>query len=64
MLKFLRGNAKILNASVPIGVASDNLTVFSPVRSPRNRHGAEITETILLEKPHDDKVLFSGKFTH
>ena len=40
MLKFLLGNAKTLNASVPIGVASDNLTTFSPVRSPRNRHGA------------------------
>ena len=38
MLKFLLGNAKTRNASVPIGVASDNLINFSPVRSPRNRH--------------------------
>ena len=44
MLKFLLGNAKTLNASVPIGVASDNLTTFSPVRSPRNRHGAAKTK--------------------
>ena len=44
MLKFLLGKAKTLNASVPIGVASDNLTTFSPVRSPRNRHGAAKTK--------------------
>ena len=51
MLKFLRGNASILNASVPTGVASDNRTVFSPALSPRNRHGAaKIKETKIRPK--------------
>ena len=52
MLKFLRGNASILNASVPTGVASDNLTTFSPVRSPRNRHA---------EKKEEEKNYLQGK---
>ena len=50
MLKFLLGNAKTRNASVPIGVASDNLTTFSPVRSPRNRHGATKEKEMIRRK--------------
>ena len=52
MLKFLLGNAKTRNASVPIGVASDNLINFSPVRSPRNRHA---------EKKEEEKNYLQGK---
>ena len=50
MLKFLLGNAKTRNASVPIGVASDNRTTFSPVRSPRNRHGAASQEKKMIRR--------------
>ena len=49
MLKFLLGNAKTRNASVPIGVASDNLINFSPVRSPRNRHAEKKEEKIIYK---------------
>ena len=52
MLKFLLGNAKTRNASVPIGVASDNLINFSPVRSPRNRHA---------EKKEEEKIIYKVK---
>jgi hypothetical protein len=49
MLKFLLGNAKIRNASVPKGVASDKRINFSPVRSPRNRQA---------EKRKEEKIKF------
>ena len=40
---------------MPIGVASDNLTTFSPVLSPRNRHGAEIKKKSFLDLPSPAK---------
>ena len=45
MLKFLLGNAKTRNASVPTGVASDNRIIFSPVLSPRNRQAENIKKS-------------------
>ena len=37
---------------MPIGVASDNLINFSPVRSPRNRHA---------EKKEEEKIIYKVK---
>ena len=62
MLKFLLGNAKTRNASVPIGVASDNLINFSPVRSPRNRHAEKKEEEKIIYKVKKFGIIYSEKY--